>query len=278
MAVKCHNENSRKYVFPDVCPSCYSKVTRQADEAALRCTNTDCPAQLMRHLIHFVSRDAMDIDGLGPSVLEQLVNSGLIKSPADLYTLRPIDIAPLERMGEKSAINIINAIEKSKAREIHHIVYALGIRHIGQKAAKLLCEQFLSIEAITNASKEEILKIDGFGEVMAESVEYYFSLKRNKELLVKLENYGVKMPHLKPKKLNGVFEGKTFVLTGTLENYSRSEMTKLIEEAGGKTSSSVSKKTNYVVAGTEAGSKLIKAQNLGITILSESDVLSMLNI
>ncbi len=265
------------YTFPDICPSCGSKVVREKDEAAVRCTNTDCPAQLLRHLIHFVSRDAMDIDGLGPAVLEQLLSSGLIKSCVDLYKLRAIDVAFLDRMGEKSALNLITAIEKSKSAEIYRLVYALGIRHIGQKNAKVLCEHFLSIDAIFEKSVEEIASIDGFGEVMAQSVYDYFSLPQTRTLIDNLKELGLTMAKLEKKKEEGVFLSKTFVLTGTLPTMTRAQASKLIEENGGKTSSSVSKKTDFVLAGEDAGSKLTKAQSLGVTVITEEEFLSMLN-
>ncbi|MBQ4129444.1 MAG: NAD-dependent DNA ligase LigA [Ruminococcus sp.] len=264
------------YTFPDSCPSCGSKVVREKDEAAVRCTNTDCPAQLLRHLIHFVSRDAMDIDGLGPAVLEQLLSCGLIKSFVDLYNLRAIDVASLERMGEKSALNLIQAVEKSKSAEIYRLVFALGIRHIGQKAAKLLCEHFLSIDAIFDASVEDISKIEGFGDIMAQSVYDYFSLPQTRKLIDNLKSLGVVMAPLKEKTKNGLFATKTFVLTGTLPTMTRSQASKLIEENGGKTSSSVSKKTDYVLAGEDAGSKLTKANALGVTVISEEEFLDML--
>ncbi len=265
------------YTFPEVCPSCGSKVVREKDEAAVRCTNTDCPAQLLRHLIHFVSRDAMDIDGLGPAVLEQLLNIGLIKSFVDIYKLRAIDVASLERMGEKSALNFINAVEKSKSAEIYRLIYALGIRHIGQKAAKLLCEHFLSIDAIFDASVEEISQIEGFGDIMAQSVYDYFALPQTRALIDNLKELGVLMTPLEKQEKSGVFLGKTFVLTGTLPTMTRAEASKIIEDNGGKTSSSVSKKTDFVLAGEDAGSKLTKAQSLGVTILSEAELLSMIN-
>lgn len=271
-----HGENTEPYTFPEYCPSCGNKVVREEGEAALRCTNTDCPAQLLRHLIHFVSRDAMDIDGLGPALLEQLLNAGLIQSFTDLYKLKAEDIAQLERMGEKSAENTVNAINKSKQAEIYRLVYALGIRHIGEKAAKLLCEHFLSIDKLFEASVEEISAIDGFGEIMAQSVYDYFQLEGTYHLITELKELGVEMKPLEAKKKEGLFLGKTFVLTGTLPTMSRKEASALIEQNGGKTSSSVSKKTDYVLAGEDAGSKLTKAQSLGLTIISEEELLSML--
>ena len=276
LSVSAHAEGAQPYVFPTLCPSCGSPVS-QDDEAAIRCTNTDCPAQLMRHLIHFVSRDAMDIDGLGPAVLEQLSVEGLVKSPADLYRLTAADIIALDRKAEKSANNLIGAIEKSKENELYRLLFALGIRNIGLKAAKLVCENFLTIDDIMNAKAEDFEKIDGFGKIMAQSLENYFSLASTRELIVQLKELGLKMKPSPQKVKGGIFEGKTFVLTGTLPTMTRSEASTLIEEHGGKTSSSVSTKTSYVLAGEEAGSKLTKAQTLGITILTEQELLDMIN-
>lgn len=276
LSVKEHCENAVPFEFPSLCPSCGSPVSQDEGEAAIRCTNTDCPAQLMRHLIHFVGRDAMDIDGLGPAVLEQLVNEGLVKSPADLYRLKVEDISSLERMAEKSANNLISAVEKSKENELYRLVFALGIRNIGLKAAKLLCENFPTIDDIMNAKAADFETIDGFGEVMALSIENYFSLDSTKELIADLKSLGLKMKSSAPKSSGGIFSGKTFVLTGTLPTMKRSEASKIIEENGGKTSSSVSKKTSYVLAGEEAGSKLKKAQSLGLTIISEEEFKAML--
>ena len=275
LSVAQKGENAEPFKFPKVCPSCGSPGSRD-DEAAIRCTNTDCPAQLMRHLIHFVSRDAMDIDGLGPAVLEQLVGENLIKSPADLYRLEASQLISLERMAEKSANNLVAAVEKSKENELYRLVFALGIRNIGLKAAKLICENFATIDDIMNASAEDFEKIEGFGSVMAQSVQGYFALESTRELIDELKQLGLKMKPSEQKPKGGLFEGKTFVLTGTLPNMKRSEAAKLIEAHGGKTSSSVSKKTSFVVAGEEAGSKLTKAQSLGITILSEQELLDML--
>ena len=263
------------YQFPTVCPSCGSPVS-QDDEAAIRCTNTDCPAQLMRHLIHFVSRDAMDIDGLGPAVLEQLSNGGLVKSPADLYRLTAQDISALDRKAEKSANNLVAAIEKSKQNELYRLIFALGVRNIGLKAAKLLCENFVTVDDIMNAKAEDFAKIEGFGAIMAQSLENYFALESTHELIDQLKALGLEMKPSEQKQQGGVLEGKTFVLTGTLPTMKRSEAAKLIEQNGGKTSSSVSKKTSYVVAGEEAGSKLTKAQTLGIPILTEEELLAMI--
>lgn len=277
LSVSEHSENAVPFEFPTTCPSCGSPVTSDEGEAAVRCTNTDCPAQLMRHLIHFVSRDAMNIDGMGPAVLEQLINADLIKSPADLYRLTAEQISALDRKAEKSAANLISSIEKSKSNDLYRLVYALGIRNIGLKAAKIICENFETIEDIMNAVAEDFEKIDGFGSIMAKSLESYFSLDSTKQLISELKDLGLQMTPSAPKKSGGIFEGKTFVLTGTLPTMTRSEASKLIEQQGGKTSSSVSKKTSFVLAGEEAGTKLTKAQNLGIPIITEEQFLEMIN-
>lgn len=274
--LESHTENSRAFEFPTVCPSCQSELYESEDEAVIRCTNSACPAQLKRHLIHFAMRDAMDIDGLGPAVITQLIDSGLVKSFADLYKLRPIDLSTKDRMGEKSAVNLIDALEKSKSNELYRLIFALGIRHIGLKAAKLMCEHFVSIENILNAQTEDYLAIDGFGNVMAESAAQYFKLEETVSLIKELKGLGVKMPDALKQMQDGALSGKVFVLTGTLSNMTRSEATALIEAAGGKTSSSVSKKTSFVLAGAEAGSKLTKAQALGVPVISEEELLNML--
>lgn len=275
LSVKQHAENAVPFEFPKLCPSCGSPVT-QDDEAAIRCTNTECPAQLMRHLIHFVSRDAMDIDGLGPAVLEQLAEQGLVKSPADLYRLKAEDISSLDRKAEKSANNLISAVEKSKHNELYRLIFALGIRNIGLKAAKLICENFVTIDDIMSAKAEDFEKIEGFGKIMAQSLEDYFSLDGTSDLISQFKELGLDMKPSEQRKKGGAFEGMTFVLTGTLPTMKRSEAGKIIEENGGKTSSSVSKKTTYVLAGEDAGSKLTKAQTLGINIISEQEFLDML--
>ena len=268
--VKEHREGSVPFVMPSVCPSCGEQVIREEGEAAVRCTNTQCPAQLLRHLIHFVSRDAMDIDGLGPAILTQLVAEKLVSSPSDLYHLKKEDIVNMERMGEKSADNLLKSIESSKERDLSRLLYALGIRHIGQRAAKLLAAHFHTMEAVCNASLEEIESIDGYGLVMAESVVSYFSLNQTKELLDKLKECGLTMES-EVKETQTLLSGKTFVLTGTLPHYTRAEASAIIERLGGKVSSSVSKKTSYLLAGEDSGSKLKKAQKLGVTVLSEED-------
>lgn len=263
------------YKLPTVCPSCGMPVIREEDEADLRCVNPDCPAQRLRNLIHFTSKDAMDIDGLGPAVLELLVREKRVAHAYDLYTLTNEDIANLDRMGEKSAENLQAALEKSKSNDLYRVIYGLGIRHIGEKAAKLLAQRFGTMDAILDAKEEEVLSIDGFGAVMAKSVVAFFALSPSRELVERLKLAGVNMQAQNARKDNR-FEGKTFVLTGTLPTLTRNEASALIEQYGGKTSGSVSKKTHYVLAGEDAGSKLVKAQQLGITILSEEEFRSML--
>lgn len=275
VSVAKHNENSKAYVLPSVCPSCGSRVYREEGEAVLRCTNTKCPAQLLRNLIHFVSRDAMNIDGLGEAVLKQLVEKGLVKSPVDLYRLTKEQILTLDKKGDKSADNLLKALENSKENPLYRVIYALGIRHIGNKSAKLLCDSMLTIDNIMSATVEDISSIEGFGGIMAESLVEYFSLEQNIQLVAQLRELGVKMTPVEKKSDNGKFAGKTFVLTGTLPTLKRSEAAKIIEDMGGKTSSSVSKKTDFVVAGDAAGSKLTKAQQLGITIITENRLIEM---
>lgn len=268
LSVVSHSENAKPYKIPDICPSCGGKVTREEGEAALRCCNPDCPNQLLRNLIHFCSRDAMDIEGMGTAVLETLVKEGLIKTAADIYTLKKEDIASIERMGEKSAQNLLSAAEKSKSNDLSRLIYALGIRHIGQKTAALLSEKFGSMNKIINAETEEIESIEGFGKIMAESVTDFFSHKESLELIERLRKLGLNMES--QKEIRDLrFEGKTFVLTGTLSQYTRSKATAIIESFGGKASGSVSKKTSYVLAGEDAGSKLKKANDLGVEIITE---------
>lgn len=274
LKVAVHRENAALYQMPAVCPSCGSPVTREADEAAVRCTNPDCPAQLLRMLIHFCSRDAMDIEGLGEAILETLTAEGMLKNAADIYTLDYEKIAALERMGAKSAENLKNAVENSKQNDLSKLIFALGIRHIGQKAAALLAEAFGTMENLEAAAREELLAIDGFGEIMADAVLQFFSLEQSRALIADLKAAGVNMQSQK-EIVDTRFQGKTFVLTGTLPTMTRNEASAIIESFKGKTASSVSKKTDYVLAGEDAGSKLKKAQDLGITIISEAEFLEM---
>lgn len=276
LAVSKHAEGAAPYEMPSVCPSCGSPVWREEGEAVIRCTNADCPAQLLRHLIHFTSRDAMDIEGLGPAVLEQLLNAGLIKNIDDLYSLDYDEVAKLERTGEKSVNNLKTAIENSKQNDLARLIFAFGIRHIGSKAAALISENFGSIDAVLNASEEDFGAIDGFGAVLAKSAAEFFALSETRAMIERLRGRGVNMKSLKEVKDNR-FSGMTFVLTGTLPTYSRSEASAIIEGFGGKTSSSVSKKTTYVLAGEDAGSKLDKANKLGVTVIDENEFNEMIN-
>lgn len=274
LCVNEHNSNSI-FKFPDVCPSCGEKVYRDADEAAIRCINPECPAQLLRNLIHFCSRDAMDIEGLGPAIIETFVNEGMIAKTYDIYNLDLNKIASLEGFKETSANNIINSVNNSKNNDLSKLIFALGIRHIGAKAGKLLADYFSDIDSVMNASVDDILQIDGFGKIMAESVVEFFSSDSTKELIAKLKEAGVNM-----KSTNVVedtrFSGMTFVLTGTLPTLKRAQASKIIESFGGKTSSSVSKKTTYVLVGEEAGSKLDKANKLGVQVISEEEFKEMI--
>lgn len=277
LSVASFNHENPEFTYPDECPVCRSRVVREKDEAATRCVNPDCPAQLLRKLIHFCSRDAMDIEGLGEAVLELLISEKLIEKASDIYSLRAADIAALPRMGEKSALKLIEAIENSKKNDLYKLIFALGIRHIGLKAAKLLAHRFENMRALMCAPIAEILAIEGFGDIMAQSLTEELHLPQTAELIALLENAGVNMQSLE-EKADSRFEGKTFVLTGTLSKYKRDEASAIIEKFGGKTSSSVSKKTDFVLAGEDAGSKLRKANELGVTVISEDDFEQMINL
>ena len=254
-----HAENSVPFRLPETCPVCGTASIRDEGESVLRCPNVQCPAQLLKNMIHFASKNAMNIDGLGEANMKLFVESGLIKSPADLYVLRKEQITSLERFGDKSAENLINAIESSKKAELDRLVYALGIRNIGQRAAVLLCEKFGDMDTLLNAEKDDIAAIEGFGEIMAESVATALREPHRIELINRLREAGVNMVYSQAAVTDNRFEGLTFVLTGTLPTMKRDDAKKLIESFGGKVSGSVSKKTNFVVAGEEAGSKLVKA-------------------
>lgn len=277
VAVISSPENSQPYQLPEYCPSCGERVTRVEGEAATRCTNPQCPAQLLRNLIHFASRDAMDIDGLGPAILEQLLQQEMIASPADLYTLEAAELAKLERFGKKSAENLVASVERSKSNDLYRLVYALGIPHIGAKAAQVLCGTFSTMEALQEATEEEISQIEGFGGIMAKEVAAFFQKESARQLVARLKELGVNMTAQQREAQGTVFAGSTFVLTGTLPTMSRKEATQLIESHGGKVTSSVSKKTSYVLAGEEAGSKLEKARQLEIPVLTEEELLQMIH-
>lgn len=268
------NGSEIPYEMPTLCPSCGEPVIRD-DEAATRCTNASCPAQLERHITHFASRDAMNIDGMGPAVVRLLIASGLIHNVADIYSLSAGEIEGLDRMGKKSAENLVAAIERSKSAGLDKLIYALGIRQVGEKAARSLAEAFPDIELLFSASEEQISAIYDFGDISAHYIVNFFAHPQTRVLVDELKSRGVKTTYEVQKRGN-IFEGMTFVLTGTLPTMKRDEASRLIEENGGKVSSSVSAKTSMVLAGEDAGSKLTKAQSLGVRIISEEELLSML--
>ena len=268
-----HGENSVPYLLPENCPVCGTKAVQE--DAALRCPNPSCPAQIQRSLIHFVSKDAMDIEGLGEKVIIQLTESKMVKSPADLYSLTVDRLATLDRMGRKSADNIVKAIDKSRSQPLDRVILALGIREIGSAAAKLLADRFGSMDAILAAGREDIASIDGFGDIMADNL--YRAMRDESYVLLigRLREAGVTMAYEKAQTAD-TLAGKVFVLTGTLPTMGRSEAKAMIEAAGGKVTGSVSKKTDYVVAGEAAGSKLDKANELGIAVIDEDELVRMI--
>lgn len=268
-------QGTEPYILPDVCPVCGAPVVRDEDGAALRCTGAECPAQLLRNLTHFASRDAMDIDGCGPAVLQQLVDNGLVRNAADLYSLHAADVAKLDRMGAKSAENLIRAIEKSKANDLSRLIYGLGIRQVGEKAAKVLAGHFQTMEALMAASQEELTEIDDVGAITARCIVDYLAAPQSRDLIQRLKAADVNMESTR-QLVDDRFAGMTFVLTGTLTQFDRKTAQGLIEERGGKASGSVSKKTTYVVVGEAAGSKLKKAQELNIPVLTEEEFAKML--
>ena len=268
-------EGTIPYHLPETCPVCGAPVERDPDGAAIRCTGAECPAQLLRNLIHFASRDAMDIDGVGPAVMRQLIECGLVSNPADLYDLRAEQLADLERMGAKSAQNAVDAIAKSKENDLWRLIFALGIRQVGAKAAKILAAHFGSMEALRRATAEELTQIDDVGAVTADYIIRWMSSDQAADLLERLKAAGVNMES-RQKLVDRRFAGMTFVLTGALSHFTREEAGEMIEQRGGKASASVSKKTTYVVAGENAGSKLKKAQELNIPVLSEEEFLALL--
>lgn len=275
IGVTAHAEDAQPYRMPEICPSCGAPVVHLEDEAALRCVNPECPAQALRNLIHFASRDAMDIDGLGTAVSTQLVEKGLVHSVADLYDLTLEQLLTLDKFKEKSANNLLQAIDRSRQNNLDRLLFGFGIRNIGDKAAALLAEHFGTLQAIREADAEQIGGIDGFGGVMAQSVTEFFAKDGTSDLIRRLADRGVNM-RWKGEPKGDKLAGKTLVVTGTLETLSRSEAKALIVKNGGKAAGSVSKKTSYVVAGTAAGSKLTKAQALGVPVLTETEFLEML--
>ncbi len=266
----------REFVMPETCPSCGAKVHRDEGEAAYRCTGADCPAQLERTITHFASRDAMDIDGMGPSIIAKLLETGLIKNSADIYYLKKGDLSGLDKLGDKSGENLINAIEKSKSNELYRLIYALGIRHIGLGAAKLIAKEFKNIDALFTADHDALTSIGDVGGVMADSVIEFFSQEHVKTMITRLKDAGVNTIHSESVAVGDAFSGMTVVLTGTLSSMGRKEAAELIEKNGGKVTGSVSKKTSLVIAGEEAGSKLDKANSLGIRVMSEDEFLEFI--
>lgn len=268
-------EGTKPYHLPDKCPVCGAAVLRDPDGAAVRCTGAECPAQLLRNMIHFASRDAMDIDGVGPAVLQQLIDSGLVSNPADLYDLRAEQLEGLDRMGKKSAQNAVDAIARSKENDLWRLIFALGIRQVGAKAAKILATHFGSMDGLRRATAEELTEIDDVGAVTADYITRWMQSDQAADLLARLQKAGVNM-ECHQELVDRRFAGMTFVLTGALTRFTREEAGEMIELRGGKVSSSVSKKTTYVVAGENAGSKLKKAGELGVSVLSEEEFLALI--
>ena len=268
-------EGTEPYFLPGTCPVCGAPVVRDEDGVALRCTGAECPAQLLRYLTHFVSRGAMDIDGMGPAVMQQLIDSGLVRTAADLYSLTAEQMEPLERMGKKSAKNAVEAIAKSRDNDLWRLINALGIRQTGEKAAKVLALRFGTMEALAAATEEELTTINDVGPITARYICQWMASPQSRDLLARLKAAGVNMT-CKEEKVDSRFAGMTFVLTGALEKFTRDEAGDMIEKRGGKSAGSVSKKTTYVVAGENAGSKLQKAQELGIPVLTEDEFLELL--
>ena len=268
-------EGTSPYFLPQVCPVCGAPVERDEDGAHIRCTGAECPAQLLRTLAHFASRDAMDIDGLGIAVVENLVNAGLVRTPGDLYFLNAEEVAALDRMGQKSAENLLSAIERSKSQDLSRLLFAFGIRQVGQKAGKILAQRFGSLDNLQAATLEELTAVDDIGAITAQNILDWFQSPQSQHLIQRLKEAGVNM-QAEQKGEDQRFAGKTFVLTGTLDRFTRAEATKMIEDRGGKAAGSVSKKTTYVVAGEAAGSKLRKAQELGIPVLTQEEFLALM--
>ena len=265
----------QEVIVPTTCPVCGAKATREEGESAIYCNGIECPAQLLRGIEHFVSKECMDIDGLGIKIVEQLIEKGLIKNIADIYNLTLEEIASLKKNGKKFAQNLINSIEESKKQDLYNVINSLGIRQVGIKAAKVLAKRYKTMDNLMNASLEGLCMVDDVGEITASNIYDFFRQEQTIDMINKLKSAGVNMELQQEEGQDNRFEGKVFVLTGSLEKYSRAEASDLIEKFGGKTSSSVSKKTSYVLAGEEAGSKLTKAQELGVTIITEAEFENM---
>lgn len=273
------NGSENEFKMPNKCPSCNEDLIRHEGEAAVKCVNVSCPAQIKRNIIHFASRGAMDIEGMGPKVVNLLIDNSLIKNLSDIYYLKREDLLELPRMGERSVDKLLTAIEKTKENHLSKLLFGIGIKYIGEKAAKNLVKHFKSLNALKSATYDELIEVDEIGSKMAESILDFFKDEKNKEMLLKLENAGLKLEQdvSEPAEEDNQFKGKVFVLTGTLEKYTRTSAVEIIEAKGGKVSSSVSKKTTYLLAGEEAGSKLKKAESLGITIIDEDEFEVLIN-
>ena len=261
----------KDFQMPKVCPVCGAEAVREEGEAAVRCTGIECPAKLFKNLVHFASREAMNIDGLGEQIIKQLLDKGLISNMADIYSLTLEDIASLKKNGKKFAENLINAINNSKQNDLYRLITAFGIRHVGTKAAKVLAKRYKTMDRLMEVTSSELALVEDIGPIMADSIREFFLQDQTIDLIKRLKQAGVNMKYIEEEGSDERFFGKTFVLTGTLEKYTRGEAGNIIEKFGGKTSSSVSKKTDYVLAGEEAGSKLTKAQNLGVKIITEQE-------
>ncbi len=264
------------FKMPDRCPSCKEEIFHEESEIDYRCTNADCPAQLLRNIEHFASKSAMDIDGMGPGVIKLLYDNGLLNSITDIYRLKKEQIVSLERMGEKSADNLLDAIERSKEAGLARFLYSLGIRQVGEVAAEALAKKYKNIDAFFSVTKEDLITIDDIGEISADYIVNFFSHSKTKEMIEQLKSFGIVTEYQAEEQMADIFNGATFVLTGKLPTMSRDEAGRLIESYGGKISSSVSKKTDYVLAGDDAGSKLTKAEQLGIKIIDEEQLKKMI--
>ena len=269
--VEKRDGTEKEFVMPTHCPVCGAETVREEGESAVRCTGIECPAKLYRNLVHFVSREAMNIDGLGENIIGILLEKKMISNIADIYDLEFEDLTSLKKNGKKFAQNLIDSINISKQNDLYRLITALGIRHVGVKAAKVLAKTYENMDNLANASIEDLSQVDEVGPIVANSINEFFSQEQTKDLLKRLKDAGVNMERQKEENEDDRFAGKTFVLTGSLEKYSREEASNIIEKFGGKTSSSVSKKTTYLLAGEDAGSKLTKAQSLGVQIISENE-------
>ena len=269
--VEKRDGTEKEFVMPTHCPVCGAETVREEGESAVRCTGIECPAKLYRNLVHFVSREAMNIDGLGENIIGVLLDKKMIANIADIYDLEFEDIASLKKNGKKFAQNLIDSINASKENDLYRLITALGIRHVGVKAAKILAKRYENMDNLSEATVESLSMVEEIGPIVANSIREFFEQEQTKDLLKRLKDVGVNMERQKSEDEDERFAGKTFVLTGTLEKYSREEASNIIEKFGGKTSSSVSKKTSYLLAGEDAGSKLTKAQNLGVQIITEAE-------